>query len=137
MPEYLCKEITADVIGTYLSVFRATCAYRSEHSPRKLAGELINFLSKRGRQTVEIAQSKPRRKPFQHQPVEQSAFLVNGQVLVLVLNVVHLNDGEREALDKLISGTTCVVGFALNFGNRSPEFWRTERSTTAQKGVHA
>ena len=133
MTEFLCREITADVIGIYLSVYRASCAYRREHEPPKLAGELMEALAKRGRETLEIAQPR-RRKAFAQNRMVQSVFLVNDQVLVQVLKVVHLNYREYDALEQLFCNSTCVVALALNFGSRTPEFWRTQQSDTAPKG---
>jgi hypothetical protein len=130
MTEYLCKEITADVVGTYLSVYRATCAFRREHEPSRLAWELIKALSQRGREVVEIFPARPKATSAKNKP-GQSVFLVNGEVIVLVLKVVHLHDTEREALEKLVCNTTGVVGLALNFGSRSPEFWRAQRSAAS------
>ena len=140
MTEFLCREITADVIGTYLGVYRSTSAYRSEHTPLRLARELIAALTKRGRETVEIVQKRRRLDPYQNRISEHSAFLVNGDVLVLVFKVGRLNDREREVLEKLIESTTCVVGLALNFGSRKPDFWRSQKipaqqSTKRQKGI--
>jgi hypothetical protein len=126
MTEYLCKEITADVVGAYLSIYRATCAYRHEHEPPKLARELISALTKRGREAVEIFPPRRRVTSAKSRP-GQSVFLVNGKVIVLVLKVVHLHDREREALEKLICSTSWTVGLALNFGSRSPEFWRAQK----------
>ena len=132
MPEYLCKEITADVIGTYLGVYRSTCAYRNEYTPRRLASELIAALTKRDRETAEIVQKPRRLDPYQNRVSEQSAFLVNGEVLVLVFKVGRLNDREREVLEKLINSTTCIVGLALNFGSRKPDFWRLQKTPAQQ-----
>lgn len=136
MTEFLCREITADVIGIYLSVYRASCAYRREHEPPKLAGELMDALAKRGRETLEIAQRPHRRTSAQNKTV-QSVFLVNDQVLVQVLKVVHMNYREYDALEHLFCNSTCAVGLALNFGSRTPEFWRTQQSENAQKGRRA
>ncbi len=136
MTEFLCREITADVIGIYLSVYRASCAYRREHEPPKLAGELMDALAKRGRETLEIAQRPHRRTSAQNKTV-QSVFLVNDQVLVQVLKVVHMNYREYDALEQLFCNSTCSVGLALNFGSRTPEFWRTQQSENAQKGRRA
>lgn len=136
MTEFLCREITADVIGIYLSVYRASCAYRREHEPPKLAGELMDALAKRGRETLEIAQRPHRRTSAQNKTV-QSVFLVNDQVLVQVLKVVHMNYREYDALEQLFCNSTCAVGLALNFGSRTPEFWRTQQSENAQKGRRA
>ena len=126
MSEYLCKEITADVVGAYFSVYRATCAYRRKHEPPKLAQELINSLTSRGREAVGILPPRPKMtNPIKS--TAQSVFLVNGKVVVLVLKVVHLRDREREALERLVYSTIWTVGLALNFGSRSPEFWRAQK----------
>ncbi len=134
MTEFLCREITADVIGIYLSVYRASCAYRREHEPPKLARELMEALAKRGRETLEIAQPRHRRRAFAQNKTVQSVFLVNDQVLVQVLKVIHLNTREYDALEQLFCNSTCMVGLALNFGSRTPEFWRTQQSDNAPKG---
>jgi hypothetical protein len=128
MTEYLCKEITADVVGVYLSIYRATYAYRHEHEPLKLSRELVDALSKRGREAVEIFPVQRKTASSKSKP-GQSVFLVNGQVIVLVLKVARLHERERDALEKLICNTTWRVGLALNFGSRFPEFWRAQKDT--------
>jgi hypothetical protein len=131
MSTYLCKEITADIVGAYLGIYRATCAFRREYEPPRLARELIQALNQRGRETLEL--SPPRSKTALGQSV-QSLFLVNSEVLVLVVKLARLRLQEQAALEKLLNQPTWRVGLALNFGSRAPEFWRTQRSPMLEKG---
>lgn len=131
MAEFLCKEITADIIGAYLIVYRNTCAFRREYEPAKLAKELMWALAERGRVVVQVFPVQ-RRNGSGHNKNAHSAFLVNNRVLVIVMKVVHLRTKDQELLEKQLSTSEWDAGFALNFGSRTPEFWRAQTNDTKQ-----
>jgi hypothetical protein len=131
MTEYLCREITADVIGAYLIVYRDTCAFRREYEPAKLAKELMWALAERDRVSIQVFPPK-RGSGLGRNTNAQSAFLVNSQVLVVVTKVIHLRIQDREALEKQLGTSEWEVGLALNFGSRTPEFWRSQKNNLKQ-----
>jgi len=131
MTEYLCKEITADIIGAYFKVYRDTCAFRREYEPAKLAKELMWALAERDRVSVQVFPLR-RGTGLGRNPNTQSAFLVNNQVLVVVTKVIHLRVQDREALEKQLGASEWQVGLALNFGSRTPEFWRSQKNSPKQ-----
>ncbi len=131
MAEFLCKEITAAIIGAYLLIYRNTSAFRREYAPAKLAKELIWALAERGHVAVQVFPGR-RGNGAGHNKNAQSAFLVNNQALVVVMKTIHLRAKDRDALEKQIFTSEWEVGLALNFGSRTPEFWRVQQNRTQQ-----
>jgi hypothetical protein len=127
MTEFLCKEIIADIIGSYLIVYRDTCAFRQEYEPAKIAKRLIFVLTQRSRNVIKIFTGRAG-KETRHNKNARSVFLVDNQCLVSVIKVVHLRKRDREGLEKQLAASEYAVGLALNFGSRSPEFWRVQKT---------
>lgn len=127
MTEFLCKEIVADVIGVYLLVYRDTCAFRREYEPVRLAKQMTDLLTQRERVVVQVLSGRSGKGAFRNKNA-RSIFLVNNQCLVMVMKVVHLRSQDTEELEKQLNASKLDVGLALNFGSRSPEFWRVQKN---------
>jgi|GEM_PF-2898139 len=134
MAEFLCKEIVADVIGAYLLVYRDTCAFRREYEPARLANQMTANLIQRGRVVVKIFSGRSWKGPSRKKN-SRCIFLVNNQCLVVVMKVVHLRSRDLEDLDKQVNASELEVGLALNFGSRTPEFWRVQKRSTSDTCV--
>jgi hypothetical protein len=44
------------------------------------------------------------------------------------MKVVHLRSKDFEGLEKQVNASELDVGLALNFGSRTPEFWRVQKN---------
>jgi hypothetical protein len=127
MAEFLCKEIVADIIGVYLLVYRDTCAFRREYEPARLAKQLTEMLTQRGRVVVKVLSGGSGKGTLRNKNA-RSILLVNNQCLVVVMKVVHLRSKDFEGLEKQVNASELDVGLALNFGSRTPEFWRVQKN---------
>jgi hypothetical protein len=127
MAEFLCKEIVADIIGVYLLVYRDTCAFRREYEPVRLAKQLTEMLTQRGRVVVKVLSGGSGKGTLRNKNA-RSILLVNNQCLVVVMKVVHLRSKDFEGLEKQVNASELDVGLALNFGSRTPEFWRVQKN---------
>ena len=127
MAEFLCKEIVADIVGVYLLVYRDTCAFRREYEPARLAKQLTEMLTQRGRVVVKVLSGGSGKGTLRNKNA-RSVLLVNNQCLVVVMKVVHLRSKDFEGLEKQVNASELDVGLALNFGSRTPEFWRVQKN---------
>ena len=123
MDETLSAQITAKLIGSYMKMVRDA---QHEQDIQKLARDLRQVMTRHVWQTVELPPLR-QREAGSNNHVIQVVFLVNDQVLVLLLKVVHLRSREWATLERLLAGTHCTVGLVLNFGSRTPEFWRIQK----------
>ena len=124
MDETLSDQITAKLIGSYLKMVRDA---QHEQDIQKLARDLRQVMTRHVWQTVELPSLRQREAGTANNRITQVVFLVNEQVLVLLLKVVHLRSREWATLERLLAGTHCTVGLVLNFGSRTPEFWRIQK----------
>jgi hypothetical protein len=126
MKIYLQKELTAQIVGAYLITHRATSAFRREYEPVRLVKDLTDRLAYLGHQSVIVRPARSGRANRPKNP--RSLFVVNETVLVIVTKVIHLRAPDRELLEKHLGETPFTVGLLLNFGSRTPEFWRIQKN---------